>query len=438
MTIEFAHANFKTGLGTLAVVIALPKLNGATPKVALFFMTGRTDAGGSDGAGRATIFSSIGARVLAGGQRAIAWMEQDAVTPTSVASQFVTNCCMSELSTAGVSTGRLQVTDMTTPDQITVAPNVAFSQNYQCFVAVWGGSSLTDISLFDFALTAGAGSQNVTNPGFIPKYTFFFHENISGGLPQGPFTGNARPSCGEALPNTAQNHTLCGVSIDNVGTSDTATYANSTECISAMSATGAVASRVAVSGTTPGGFVLNKIAAGNPQIACLALGGDFQVAFAELNSTPPVDGSISLNVGFDVKGGLCRSGCYDESGSSAGTTVAGLNFSLGGFTGPQATGTSGCVGEMDADAVVGSTTAASAVRNSDCYVHLDNTGAVIGAVRVDTAHGENPGELFFVDSVTDPTPTTLQMSVFGDAFPAGGGAGTIRGMIEPGWMIPVP
>lgn len=427
MSFAMAAAAFKTGTGTSAIPVSL-SLGGLVPQVIWCWFVGRTEALATDGVSVRNIIASRGFAVSTASRRVIAFQSVNGVTPGNVGALHRTDGVLLEVSTAGALVGRLDVTDMSTPNQVTLTPASAFSADYIGIVAAIAGTDIVNKTIFDTTLDTTTGVKTVSTPGFQASFIDVMSLCMVGAMPQSSTT-ICHPSQGRGIPSTAAQHVLASVSLE-ANPTDTAGYCNESEILAMMLTTGTATIRVALTGTDPTGWQWNVLETNAQAIrySALALSGTFQAALNKFVTQFPADpGTWTIQPGFSTLSGLLTfSSCRAEN--AADTPVATAEWSMGVFVGPQNAPTALCQGFLDLDAVSGSSTTVTAVRKTDGYVNLASGGTVEGAVTVPVGT-DIPGQLFLSESVGDAQQNDVVYVAFGPVQASPGGT-AVRDMID--------
>lgn len=411
---------FKTGTGVAGTTIDVAlSLGGTTPQFFECWMVGRVDTVGTDAVSARDLTVSYGFGMDATHRYAMGFHSRNATGGNSNSGSTLINTgIVQELSNVSVLVGRLDVNSVSA-DAIQFIVDVQFGADY--LVLVFAESGWSNVTVWDSTFPTTTGIAANTNPGFIPDEVGLMCNFVgAGALPQ-TNTASCRPGIGRALPAGPDNQCLSWVILDNVATSDSASYCNDVECLAGMSVTSGAFWRGAVTGTTAGGFNFNIIETNGTgyRYAGYAKAGGVRVEVGTLDSIPPPDTNLGISPLFDVIGGTFWSACRTET--AADTPTASAEGSIGHFTMPQATGKSLAQAFRDQDAVAANTNCNSASFNDNCYGNVTDAAAVEGAFGIDPLHSENPAESFFRVDPDDPSANFTMWIVRGNssAQPAG-------------------
>ena len=423
------QAVLSTDVATTNYVIALPNhaAAGIPPKVVWVWMTGQASAGN----GADDIVFSYGVAISTTNRCYIAGRSNTGVATTVCSTRQAKDVICAELNTSGAATtvGRLDVNDMSTNGQVTLRVTTQFAASYTITVAARGGTDLTNVALFE--KVPGAGSVNITDPGFIPDYV----ETISaGGNTALPYADTARMtfSIGRSMPNSATNHVVSGTALDNLATSNTVRYGFEGECMAWSSNASTITFRGAITGPVANGFVWNNIeGSGSRTLMFLCTKGGTQELDSRTTQFVP-DSSPSIQL-TSIVGGFLMSHCQVQS--TVDVLQDGCEFSLGAFTEPEGANSTRCHGFNDPDNSVGATAGSTAYRPDSLYVNLDAAGAIEGEV-TDDETVVNANQFNLAESTGDAVAALLLSVAFGPNAPAAPMSG-MTDVIGKHRMIPV-
>lgn len=410
-------------------------LNGLTPKVIIACMSGAIGAVGGLVTGT-TLAWSRGWAVSTTSMLSVG-VQSRVTNPTANANAMRDDRILTEVN-ADTLKGGLAPTDMSTADQVTYGiVGAAFSQNYQCWTLVLAGTDITNAVIFNALTAASAGSQNITDPGFLVKWFEVLCTGNTGTVPYLSTAAACVTSVGWGLPATPKNFVMGNSWRDAQATSITGSYCNDVECLALPLSTNpaSIPTRVAVTGTNANGWTWNNIEMGSAlRFGALALAGTFQVDMDVLTTQFPADpGYAAIQPAFDPLAVLFGSCCRAESTTDVGTTTAEL--SLGASTAPQSTGKDAAATFHDLSANATGGVPKCAITDDDCYVNLAAAGTNEGSFG-HAAAGDQAALIKYGESTTDATPNFVGYTVFGAAPAAPSTA--MRDMIDRHQQIPVP
>lgn len=371
--VDVVTFDIPTSAATTPVVIALPNHleHGISPKVIRAQIVG-IQGPLDDGAGNVQF--CYGMAVSTSSRRCAGGYSQTAVAPSNVNS-FWRNDSLIATSPGSVVGGLLDVSDMSTPGEVTLIIDDAFPAVVTVQLVAWGGDDISGATIVDLAPTV-AGAFNVTTVGHATRYLEILYPAVT--------TINAIEnfahffSIGRCFVPDLTNQIVAFRSDDNETPTDSYSYANDVEIVANLSSAGAINLRGVCTGSLSNGFSLNftEMFAGFDTfkfMSALAVNGTFLGNMGVFDA--PTDGTVlELDPGFTKISGEFWS--HNLAESTTDTSQAGARISLGLTLAPEGS-TQASMGFQDPDAQNPSDPAAwisSDGSGGIAYARLDATG----------------------------------------------------------------
>jgi hypothetical protein len=302
----------------------------------------------------------------------------------------------------------VDVDDMSTPGEVTLTVTGTPSVDARYIVKAWGGSNISSATITSFVRGLGVGTQ-VVNTGNTPRYV----EVLAA---PAPLVAHATLTYGRCWIPTLENQMMAWASEDGVTTSNVGSYARVGEIYGEPSFTsgGAVSNRSSITAGSATGFTFNRISdAGDaPTAYALSISGTFDGVLGTVATRTDQDAiSFAHGIATPVKG--LEAWSHGLAQSTANTTDAGAQTSIGIAATPNTGIHARAVSRMEADNVVGGLVAAGSSQ-VDLYQSLDAAGVIDGAMVAVT-----DGGLYMRDP--DPSGVFVMLAAFGDGIAASGG-----------------
>lgn len=413
MALSVADGTINVTTGAIGTTFTVSGLS-FQPKALIFFWSGRS----SNGFGEEDSRFGMGYAVSTSSRRVYGGVSRHANASSSAFGMRRSDCCITTVSTGAVVNGRADLNAINS-DGFELIIDQAFAAALQVGWLALGGDDLTDAEIVDIQMPGASGDQDVAtsfalNTGEDDKALLFL--GASANNANNP-ESSCRLSVGAAAGDTIVNALTSGMSRSGRPTMMTISYARTGDCV-AVANTGAddaLAARAAVTSWLSTGFRLNWTitSAVTAHISALVLkGGRFEVGDA-LTST----GTSNQNEGtaYEPKALLVAS--HGKAASSAGTTQAGDERSVGAATGASSRRTAS---QHDRDGIADSDIAIG-YHEDRIYNNIDTaaTAAIEGAADL-VSFNATPSFTYVMDDA-DPVAAFFWYLSFADVPDAGGG-----------------
>jgi hypothetical protein len=325
MALEVKSTAFSTGTGAAASAVTVAHGAAATPKLALFATSGRTET--TDAVSETSYFLSIGAAVSSSSRIAVTARSLAPAATSDTSAGHTPDGCLSSVDTANVEDGRIDFTSFDATN-VNLVVDDAMPRDTRTLMLTLGGADATTPEIAKITEPAATGSQTYNSLfSFEPEWLIF--------LSVGQDTDASDYGSGVAymvgFTDTSLNQAVASFfSQDAQGSGNTKGYGISGECIAFCKAA-AHGSRATLTAYTATGFTLNWHVADNfsRRIWVIAgRGGSVKVgSFSSSTSTGNLTAITGL--GATPRGGIVISA--GRVASTAGTQTNDATFSIGFF-----------------------------------------------------------------------------------------------------------
>lgn len=370
MTLQAKWDRFNTGTGTGTIQRTG---YGFQPKIAFLFASGSLSTGTDEAAGGDSRMA-FGVAISASKRYTIAIFAQDAQGTSVEYSAKYNDCAIALIGTA--LDGKL---DLQTFDSggVTWIIDDAFTQDYEIQTLCLGGDGNWDAGTI--SIPGATGLQQTTSLSWRPTGLMLFDAPLGAAmglnsqlyLSQGWATASGAGNQG----CIAFNHRHGRNTIEN------RSYGFDNECYARCDFPfDTVIDRAQLSQFLDNGFELNWLERISTSTFIWVACNGIQCKVANVLTLTNTTTDITATLNFEARAGLLASVCRPKSTQDT-PTVHGAS-SLGGFAGT-GSGNQGACGHVEEDATADSEVT-RATRHADCYVNLDLSDALEGAMYVNT------------------------------------------------------
>lgn len=406
--IECRAGSFSTGtgaIGTTVDIVPTPSIVINGTSVIFFFFNGRTDV--VDANGRATRWRGAGCAVSATKRWAQCSQDQDAVAAHAGGSYSSNAACLVSIP-AGIAADGLIDFDSWLSNGARLIVDDAMPLSYRVGYLLVTGLTNADVGQWiDLGTT---GNKVITSSlSFKPDAEFLLASNIDGAPPSGR-GGNEMQGLGFiASSSVTQQATWAGGSDEGSATTDSDSYSNDVECLSAITAgAGSILSaRWTFVSQDTNGFTLNQVLVP----ATLAYnfftamqGGAFRVV-SVLTQTDTSTQIVTPALGMRPEGAILLSAFKAEH--VAGTCTVHDTSSIGVV---DRAGNRFACAIRSTDGVA-DTVVFTAIEHDECYIGISATPALESLMDIVSF---NEDTITFIMDDADPSQKFVTMLVFGN------------------------
>lgn len=402
MAINAKVGSFNTGTGVATTTIAVTGV-GFTPKIILFWWSGRTET--VDTAGRATKFKGFGYAISTSDRRSATGSSLDAGAAADSAHTERSAACVVVLSAAGVLDGLLDLNSLDA-DGFTVVVDDQFTASYRIHYLALAGSELTNVVGGAHTLSVVGGNQSNATLAFQPDFIIFFggrattEDSVS--ADDSLFIGAAKSS--------SNRYVTVGGSNDAATTMQTISYLFDGECIAQTAASMiSIGIRFDFVSFNTDGFTINNLEGATATIVYFIAFKGMSVVLGDLlTQTDTTTSIVESGFGFDPAAVLLVS--HNKAKSTQDIVQDDDQLTIGAFTSPS---DRVAMGVSDDDNVADSVVA-TAVEYDECYINLNPTDGTLQGLMDVTGVGN--GFTCIMDDA-DPAQAFVWYMAFGPAHP---------------------
>lgn len=404
--------SFNLGTGAATTTTAVTGV-GFTPKVVLFWWSGRTESVDTTN-GSIDIKAGFGAMVGSSNRRCTTFQLDDAAATMATDRVFRNDACIASLTTAGATDGLADFSSFD-GDGFTVVIDDAFATDLRVSYLALGGTDLTNVTTGTFTDSGATGNQDITGVGFQPDAVIVF--GINDTATDNTPTAHGTFHIGAAAGSTPSNICFGSDSQDAVADSNNVAYARSGDCIGAASSGGDTFADGSITAWLSDGFRINWSDAGiSATYYYVAFkGGSYKVGNVTTQTDTTTD-IVASGFGFQPSAAFFISACRAES--TAGTPTSGLDLSLGAF---DSTSSRCAQGVQEQDATMAAEGAA-ALELDEVYVNISTADAVEGLMDIKSV--DSGGFTCIMDDA-DPTANWVGYLAFGPSTASAALTGTM-------------
>ena len=390
---------FNIGLGAATTTVPVTGV-GFTPTALILWWSGRTES--VDTIGRDHIKSGIGFVTGTANRLCSTVTSENAVATSDSYRAMYNDACIAAITVAGAVDGLADLQSLDS-DGFTLVIDSQFATNLRICALCIGGTA--NALAIDFATNTVTGNQDITSIGFQGDVVLFAASRSIAAF--GTIEAVSYQGIGAAV-SSSQRFTIANVADDASATSDTYSYAKSTECLTLLSASStATRFRADFVSWLSNGFTINILEhsdANAMKVICLVLKGGSWIVGNLLTQTNTVTDIVESGFGFAPIGGLFASHTKAENTT---VSVPHAELSMGAF---DSISSRAVQDSLDRDAVT-TMECTTAIEFDEVYANISTASTIDGLMDIKS---KDSGGFTCIMDDADPLQSFVGYIAFGN------------------------